>query len=330
MPVRELIKKAHVKLIGSTDDILDPLKAHDTIRSDPSFDVTVVPTFRTDSVVNIGLPGFSEYLGKLSDVAGCAITDFAGLAKAIRIRMDDFAKRGCRSIDQALMDVPCTPFTREEIDRILKKALAGGIPTKQEEDIYLCGLLFEIASACKERDWVMQLHVGAKRDNNSYLLRTVGVDVGGDCIGSFGNLSMLPQFMDALNEACCLPKMILYSINPADNPVLDSMIGCFQEAGTVGKIQHGAAWWFSDNLNGIRNHLTSLASLSVLGNFIGTLTDSRAYVNYSRHDYFRRILCDTVGEWIDRGEYPKDIPFAGSMIQDICWRNVNRYFGFGL
>jgi glucuronate isomerase len=330
LSARKLIERANVQAIGTTDDILDDMSSHDKIAADPTFAVKVVPTFRTDPVMNIDLPGFAEYIGKLSGAAGCSIRNFTDLIKAIGIRMDFFAQRGCKSIDQALTHVPCYKFDREEIDLIFQKALAGGKSDKREGAIYQNALLNEIAAACHSRGWVMQLHVGVKRDINTWLLQNVGVDVGGDCIGNYNNMSMLPHFMNELNERGCLPKMIVYSINPADNPVLDSMIGCFQNSEAVGKIQHGAAWWFNDTMYGIKNYINSLANLSLISNAVGWLTDSRAFLTYSRHEYFRRILCNIVGGWIEDGEYPGDLELVGGMIEDICFHNANRYFGFDL
>lgn len=329
LSARKLIQRANVQAIGTTDDILNDLAAHDQIAADPDFSVKVIPTFRTDPVVNIHLPGFASYITKLGEAAGCAITDFASLVQAIEIRMDYFAQRGCKSIDQALMYVPCHDFTMAQIDSIFQAAMAGKAPTEAEAALYINALLYEIAGACAKRGWVMQLHVGTKRDINTRLFKALKDDVGGDCIGDFNNLSSLPYFMDVLDQRGCLPKMVIYSINPADNPVLDSTIGCFQ--GEVpGKIQHGAAWWFNDTMYGIRNYIHSLANLSVLGNAIGALTDSRAFLTYSRHEYFRRILCDIIGAWVENGDYPADYSTVGGLVEDICFGNVNRYFGFGL
>lgn len=330
LSVRKMITMSNVKLICTTDDPLDDLKAHEQLTADDSFPVQVLPGFRTDPLVNIEHRDFAAYIGRLGKATGTQVDSLDTLLAALRQRMDFFAAHGCRMNDQAVLPLPFEPWMPAQVDGILKRALAGEAVSAREMEVYRSALIFELAREIHRRGWVMQLHSGALRDINTRLLENVGVDVGGDCISGYSSILNLPHFFNALEQAGGLPKTIVYSIQPADNEMLDSMVGCFQTEEAKGKIQHGAAWWFNDNKKEIEHHLRSLASLGILPNFIGSLTDCRAYFGYSRQEYFRRILCSVMAEWIDAGEYPRDLELVGGFVQDICYNNVNRYFSFGL
>lgn len=327
---RKMIEKYNVKLISTTDDIFQKLIYHEKLAQSTGFRTKVIPTFRTDKLVNINKPAYKKAIKSLSEVTGQLIDDFQGLVDAMETRMSYFDALGCKSVDQALNSIPFTSYRSYEIDEILQKAITGEKLSEIDCMQYTSALLEAIAYSCQKRGWVLQLHCGAMRDKNTRLFNMLGDDVGGDCIGLFNNLNSLPDFFNHLDAQGKLPKTIIYSINPADNPIIDSTIGCFQTDEMVGKIQHGSAWWFNDHKLGIEAHIKSLSSMSVLGNYIGTLTDSRAFLNYSRHEYFRRILCNTLGQWVEQGEYPDDLNAVGNIVRDICYNNVNRYFGFDL
>jgi glucuronate isomerase len=224
--------------------------------------------------------------------------------------------------------VPYRPDTKNETDGIFKKALAGEQVSFEETEIYKTALLLFLGREYARLGWVMQLHYGAIRNANTAMFKNLGPDTGYDCIALTAGNRNIAQFLDALAQTGELPKTIIYSLNPSDDEMLGSMIGCFQNADAVGKIQHGSAWWFNDTKDGMEKQLRSLASQSILGNFVGMLTDSRSFLSYARHEYFRRILCNLLGGWVENGEYPNDIKAVGKIVQDISYNNAVRYFGF--
>ena len=328
MSVRGLISQSHVKLVATTDDPTDSLEWHQKIKDDPTCTVKVVPAWRPDKSMNLEKPGFAEYIRKLSEVSGIAITDIASLLKVLDARISFFHEMGCRASDHGLDYVMYQEADETELDGILQKALRGEDLSLFEIEAYKTALLLHFGKEYAKRGWVMQLHYGAIRNTNSNMFQQLGPDTGFDCMAIHPCADSLVKLLDALDKTGELPKTVLYSLNPSDNEAIDTIIGCFQGPEAQGKIQHGAAWWFNDSKTGITDHLISLSNLSVLGNFIGMLTDSRSFLSYARHEYFRRILCNLIGCWVENGEYPADMDFLGQMVQDISYNNTKRYFGF--
>ncbi len=327
LSVRGIIEQSNVKVIGTTDDPTDTLEWHKAIAADPTCKVKVVPSFRPDKAINIDKAGFADYMAKLADVSGKETKTFAGVCAALSARLDLFGSLGCKASDHGLDYVMCRPADEKTLDGILQKGLAGKPVTVEEAEQYKTGVLLFLGREYAKRGWVMQIHYGAIRNSNTKLFNKLGPDTGFDCIANTSCAEGIVRLMDCLQQEDLLPKTVLYSLNPNDNEMLDALIGCFQDA-PCGKIQHGSAWWFNDTKTGMVAQLTSLANLSVLGNFIGMLTDSRSFLSYTRHDYFRRILCNLIGTWVENGEYPCDMEALGRMVQDISYNNAKEYFGF--
>lgn len=322
---RNLIKKSNVAMIGTTDDPCSDLKYHDELAK-IDFDTKVCPSFRPDPALNIHKAGFAEYIEKLEKVVNTNITTIDDVADALSSRISFFDSKGCRAADHGLDYIMFNVLPKEELNNALKKALSGETLTKEEIEGYQTYLLLHCGREYHKYDWVMQIHFSCVRNPNSKAMSVLGPDTGYDCIAATDSCAALYAFMDALEKENNLPKTILYSLNPADNEWLDTLLGAFQGDNIPGKIQHGSAWWFNDHKTGMQDHMTSLANLSILGNFVGMLTDSRSFLSYARHEYFRRILCNLLGTWVENGEYPADIEFLGSMVQDICSNNAKRYF----
>jgi len=330
MSARSIIRKSNVVLICTTDDPADSLEWHEAIAKDPCCDVKVLPAFRPDRVMNIEKPDYTEYLGKLSKRSGVDIVDYSSLKKAVEKRIEFFASAGCRVSDHALGYVMFKPVSDDEANCILKKALMGTELTLLEQLQFKTAFMLFVGKLYHRHGWVMQLHYGIKRDNNRVLYEKLGPDTGFDCICRTGNTGELTDFLNALLLTGGLPKTILYSADPVDNTSLGSITGCFQDSSAIGKIQQGSAWWFNDNKTGMTEHMTALANQGLLGNFIGMLTDSRSLLSYTRHEYFRRILCDLIGGWVESGEYPYDLNALSRLVEDISFYNSVRYFGFDL
>lgn len=328
--VRNLIRKSNVQLICTTDDPVDTLEYHQRIKADESFEVQVLPAWRPDKAMNIEKPDFVDYMKKLSDVSGIAVTDFASLKDALNKRLDYFAENGCCVSDHALEYVMYVPAGDGEVDAILKKALAGEKTSELENLQYKTAFMLTVAMQYAKRGWVMQLHYGCKRDNNALMYDRLGPDTGYDCINNYAPSAQLADFLNALSATDEVPKTIIYSLNPNDDEAIGTIIGCFQGGGIKNKIQQGSAWWFNDHYTGMTKQMKSLANLSVLGNFVGMLTDSRSFLSYTRHDYFRRILCQMVGAWVENGEYPDDEKLLGDIVKGISFNNAVEYFGFNL
>ena len=330
MSARNIIRQSHVTLICTTDDPADSLVWHKKIADDSSFDVQVLPAWRPDKAMNIEKADYTDYLAQLSGVSGISISSFADLKKALCVRMDFFASMGCRVSDHGLEYVMYAPAPAEEIEAIFARRLAGGCVSRDEELKFKTAFMIFAGTECARRGWVMQLHYGCKRDNNTRMYDRLGPDTGYDCIGSYAPTSELADFLNALNQNDGLPKTILYSLNPNDNQVISTISGCFQDSSVIAKIQHGCAWWFNDHKTGMQDQMISLASLGNLSGFVGMLTDSRSFLSYTRHDYFRRILCNLIGDWVENGEFPADYGILEEIITGICYQNAVRYFGFSL
>ncbi len=329
MSVRNIIRRSGVTLICTTDDPVDTLEWHEKIAEDDSFEVQVLPAWRPDKAMNAEKSDYGDYIGKLSEASGVQIRTFADLIQALQARMEYFAARGCSVSDHALEYVMYEPASDEEIEQIFQKALAGEI-SRREELQFKTRFMTEMGKAYHAKNWVMQLHYGAKRDNNQLIYRKLGPDTGVDCINNYAPSAQLADFLNALAEPDTLPKTIIYSLNPNDNAAIGTILGCFQNADTVGKVQQGSAWWFNDHKQGMTEQMVSLANLGLLGNFLGMLTDSRSFLSYTRHEYFRRILCNLIGGWVENGEYPNDEEALGRLIRGISYGNAVRYFEFSL
>ncbi len=328
MSAKGLISASNVAVIGTTDDPVDDLKWHKEIAKDSSFKTKVVPSFRPDKAVNIEKDGFKEYIEKLSAVCGYNIKTLADVKRALSDRLEFFCENGCKASDHGLDYAVYKIKPESELDAILNCALEGKTILDEEADAYKTAVLLHLGKEYAKRDVVMQIHYGAIRNTNTKMFNRLGADTGFDCITTRNCGEELVAFLNALETEDALPKTILYSLNPNDNAMLDTFLGAFQGTEVAGKIQHGSAWWFNDTKSGMEEQLKSLASLSLLGNFIGMLTDSRSFLSYTRHDYFRRILCNLVGEWVENGEYPADQKALKEIIEGICYYNAKKYFGF--
>ena len=326
MSARGLILGSNVAMVGTTDDPCSDLRWHEKLAADGGFPVRVCPGFRPDPAVNLHKAGFAAYIKKLEQVTGRSIATVEDVRAALSERIEYFDAHGCRSADHGLDYVMFRPVSDEAATAALQRALARGQLTREEAEGYQTALLVHCAREYARRGWVMQLHFSCMRNPNSRMLAALGPDTGFDCIAVTDSCAAAYRLMDALEAEGSLPKTVLYSLNPADNAWIDTLLGAFQSAEIPGKIQHGSAWWFNDHRTGMTEQLTSLANLSVLGNFIGMLTDSRSFLSYARHEYFRRILCSLIGRWVENGEYPADMETLGALVQDICCNNAKRYF----
>lgn len=330
MSVRNLIRQSNVTLICTTDDPADDLRWHKMIDEDDSFEVQVLPAWRPDKAMNLEKPDYIEYLDKLGKAADMEIKSFKDLRAALSKRMAFFDEMGCRASDHALEYVMYAPASDAEIEDIFTERLMGAQISREDELKFKTAFMMFVAGEYTKLGWAMQLHYGCKRDNNTTMYKKLGPDTGYDCINNYAPSSETADFLNALNEAGNLPKTILYSLNPNDDEALGTILGCFQNSDAIGKIQQGSAWWFNDNKTGMMKQMTSLANLGLLGNFNGMLTDSRSFLSYPRHEYFRRILCELIGGWVENGEYPKDMKSLEKIIKGISYNNAVRYFGFNL
>lgn len=330
MSVRNLIRQSNVTLICTTDDPADDLRWHKMIDEDDSFEVQVLPAWRPDKAMNLEKPDYIEYLDKLGKAADMEIKSFKDLRAALSKRMAFFDEMGCRASDHALEYVMYAPASDAEIEDIFTERLMGAQISREDELKFKTAFMMFVAGEYTKLGWAMQLHYGCKRDNNTTMYKKLGPDTGYDCINNYAPSSETADFLNALNEAGNLPKTILYSLNPNDDEALGTILGCFQNSDAIGKIQQGSAWWFNDNKTGMMKQMTSLANLGLLGNFNGMLTDSRSFLSYPRHEYFRRILCELIGGWVENGEYPKGMKSLEKIIKGISYNNAVRYFGFNL
>lgn len=330
LSARTLIKMSKVVLICTTDDPIDALKWHQKIKEDKNFRVQVLPTWRPEGAMQIANAEYLGYVKKLSLVSGVEIKDFASLLQALKVRLDYFEDCGCVLTDHSLDYVMCKKVSEEEVNEIYRTRLMGGRVTPEEQKKFETVFMRALGQEYSRRNMVMQLHFAVKRNNNQVLYRRLGADAGVDCINDQTSSAEMADFLDSLAVTGTLPKTILYSLNPMDNAAIGTVMGCFQDATAIGKIQQGSAWWFNDHKKGMIEQMTSLANLGLLGNFIGMLTDSRSFLSYTRHEYFRRILCELIGGWVENGEYPNDERMLEKIIKGICYNNAIRYFGFNL
>ena len=325
---RGLIRMSNVDTICTTDDPVDSLEWHEKMAADKTFEVTVLPAWRPDKAMNLEKETYLDYLSQLEKASGIKIASFADLKKALHLRLDFFASHGCSLSDHALNYVMYAPASEEETEKIFAARLNGILPSAQEEAIFKFAFMTAMAGEYVERNWVMQLHYGCRRDNNPVMFRKMGPDTGFDCVDNTAPSTQTAAFLGYLEEKGKLPKTILYSLNTNDNAAIDSILGCFQNETAVGRIQHGSAWWFNDHFDGMSEQLKSLGNLGYLAGFVGMLTDSRSFLSYPRHEYFRRILCRIFGEWVEDGFYPEDLETLKEIVRNISYYNAKNYFDF--
>jgi glucuronate isomerase len=331
MSVRNLIRNSKVTLICTTDDPIDSLEWHKAIAEDPSFTVKVLPAWRPDKAMNLEKPDYLDYLKKLAFAAGVSdIATFADLKDALRKRMEFFASMGCNVSDHALEYVMYYPASDDKVEEIFLKRMNQMVLTKEEELQFKTAFMLFAGKEYHRMDWAMQLHYGCKRDNNGKMFEKLGPDTGYDCINNYAPSAQMADFLNALISEDVLPRTVLYSLNPNDNQAIGTILGCFQDSSAVAKIQQGSAWWFNDHKTGMEEQMISLANLGNLSGFVGMLTDSRSFLSYTRHEYFRRILCNLIGKWVENGEFPEDEAILKELVMDISYENAKRYFKFPL
>ena len=330
MSTRSLIANSGVTLVCTTDDPADSLEWHQQLAQDSSFPVKVLPAWRPDAAMGLERPEYLDYLQRLGQAAGVEIRTYADLKEALLSRMAFFDKMGCRASDHALTVAVCQPASEEELERVFQKRLEGEPLTQEELAAFQTGFLRFVAGEYKRLGWVMQLHYGCRRNNNTRMFHKLGRDTGYDAVLQGTPSLEVAAFLDLLASQDALPRMVLYSLNPNDDEGLNSVIGCFQDGTPLGRIQQGSAWWFNDHKAGMVKQLTAFANGGLLGNFIGMLTDSRSFLSYPRHEYFRRILCELLGAWVENGEYPADWKALEKMVRGVCYNNAVEFFGFPL
>lgn len=327
---RGIMRQMNVKMVGTTDDPVDDLSHHAAIAADSGFGIKVLPSWRPDKAFNIEADGFIDYLAQLGEVSDIEIRHFADLTGALGLRLDHFAAHGCKIADHALDEVLFGQASEAELDAMLACRLRGESLDQADVAAFKTAVLIYLAGEYKRRNWVQQYHIGALRNNNSRRLLSLGPDTGFDSINDAPMARALSQLLDAQDSQDALPKTILYCLNPRDNEVLGTMIGNFQGGNIPGKMQFGSGWWFNDQKDGMERQMTQLAQLGLLSRFVGMLTDSRSFLSYTRHEYFRRILCQMIGRWVAAGEAPADIQLLGEMVKNICFNNARDYFAIEL
>ena len=327
LSARKLIEVSNVDVICTTDDPVDSLEWHKKIKED-NFSVRVLPTWRPDKALHIEKDSFSDYLHTLSTVSGVEIKDFDSLIEALKIRMDFFVENGCKVSDHGLEYIMYENYTDNEVNEILKKKLNGNQLSETEQRKFKTAFMVAMGKEYAKKNLVMQLHYGVIRDLNKRIFNALGADAGIDAVNNYSSSVETGRYLNALAEENLLPKTIIYPLNSADFDAVGTIIGCFQDSDTIGKVQHGSGWWFNDNKTGMISQMTSLANLGLLGNFIGMLTDSRSFLSYTRHEYFRRIMCNLIGNLVENGEYPEDEKSLKKIVEGISYKNAKRYFGF--
>ncbi len=326
--VKSLLRKMNVYTVCTTDDPVDTLEYHQKLKND-GFEIPILPAFRPDNAMNVADPEkFNSYLKKLEGVTNISISSFDDFLFALQNRHDFFASMGCGVSDHGLEEIYAEDFTGSEIDSIFNKVHSGKHLNDLEQRKFKSAMLVHFAEWNWEKGWIQQYHLGALRNNNSRMLATLGPDTGWDSIGDFQQGKNLSKFLGKLDNDDRLAKTILYNLNPADNELMATMVGNFNDGSVAGKIQFGAAWWFLDQKDGMVKQINALSNMGLLSRFVGMLTDSRSFLSYPRHEYFRRILCNLFGEEIENGELPNDIPWIGKVIQDICFYNAKNYFNW--
>jgi glucuronate isomerase len=326
-----LLRRYNVLVVCTTDDPIDSLEHHLKHAGNPRAFTRLLPTWRPDKALAVhDLPAWSKWLARLEEVSGSSISTLTDLMNALERRHDFFHASGCRSSDHGLDTMWAAPYTTKEVEIIFAKARAGKTLVADEIEKYRSALLYDLAVMDHARGWVQQYHLGAMRNNNSRLLRTLGPDTGFDSVGDFPQGVALARFLDRLDSTDQLAKTVLYNLNPADNEVFATVVGNFQDGSAPGKMQYGAAWWFLDQLDGMEKQMNALSHMGLLSRFVGMLTDSRSFLSYSRHEYFRRLLCNMLGNDVERGLLPDDRGLLATLVEDVCFKNAQRYFGFAV
>lgn len=326
--VRNLLRKMNVKVLCTTDDPTDSLEHHQKIKAD-NFEIKILPAYRPDKAMYVDdVATFNAYVDKVQEVSNISVSSYNDYLKALKNRHDYFATMGCSVSDHGLEQVYAEDHTAAEINNSFDKIRSGTALSYSENLKFKSAMLIEFAKWDHEKGWVQQYHLGALRNNNARMLKQLGADTGWDSIGDFSQARALSKFLNRLDETDQLAKTILYNLNPADNELMATMIGNFNDGSVAGKIQYGSAWWFLDQKDGMVKQINALSNMGLLSKFVGMLTDSRSFMSYPRHEYFRRILCNLFGEEIENGELPDDMEQVGKMIRDICYHNANNYFKF--
>ncbi|GLU50811.1 uronate isomerase [Dyadobacter frigoris] len=327
--VKNLLRRMNVKVICTTDDPTDSLEHHQII-ADSDFDIKVLPTFRPDkAMLLIDSPAeFQQYLNKLFEVAGVSNgSTYDDLLAALKNRHDFFAEMGGRLSDHGLEHIYAS-FDESAARMALAETLSGKTSSAELRTAFKSVLLYDLAKMDHSKDWAQQFHLGALRNNNSRMLSTLGPDTGWDSIGDYSQAQALSKFLNKLDSTDQLAKTVLYNLNPGDNEVLATMTGNFNDGTVPGKMQFGSGWWFLDQKDGMEKQMNALSNIGLLSRFVGMLTDSRSFLSYPRHEYFRRILCNLIGNDVENGELPKDLPWLGKLVQDVSYNNAKNYFGF--
>lgn len=325
--VRGLLQKMNVAVVCTTDDPCDSLEFHQAIQADP-FATKILPAFRPDKAILIAQEGFPAYIARLGAVADREIVSLESLLDALYIRADFFESLGCRLSDHGLEQVYAANFTDTQADAILKKRLSGQDIEASEAQVFMSAMLYYLGKLYHRKGWTQQFHLGALRNNSSRMMRQLGPDTGFDSIGDFPQAAALARFLNRLDTENALARTILYNLNPSDNEIMATMIGNFNDGSIRGKMQFGSAWWFLDQKDGMEKQLNALSNMGLLSCFVGMLTDSRSFMSFPRHEYFRRILCNLLGKDVHKGELPHDLPWLGGLVSDICYHNARQYFDF--
>jgi len=326
--IRNLLRKMNVKVLCTTDDPTDSLEHHQKIKAD-DFEIKILPAYRPDKAMQVDdAIAFNAYVNKVEEVSGINISFYDEYLNALKQRHDFFASQGCTVSDHGLEQIYAEDYTDSEIKNSFNKIRSGNELNLQEKLKFQSAMLIEFAKWDCEKGWVQQYHLGALRNNNTRMLQQLGADTGWDSIGDFSQGRALSKFLNKLDSTNQLAKTILYNLNPADNELMATMIGNFNDGSVAGKIQFGSAWWFLDQKDGMIKQMNALSNMGLLSKFVGMLTDSRSFMSYPRHEYFRRILCNLFGNEIENGELPNDMPMIGKIIEDICYHNAKNYFKF--
>lgn len=325
LSARTLLEKQKVEFVGTTDDPTDDLSSHIKIKEE-GYKITVSPSFRPDKGLNIEKEEFPSWVEKLKEATDISIEDYDDFLEAFANRVDFFDEHGCRSSDHGIDTMFYEEGTKEEVASIFLKRINGENLSKKEVDQFKTFTLLRLGELYAEKGWIMQLHIGALRNNNTRMFKQLGPDTGFDSIGDLPVANKVSNFLDALEINDKLPRTVLYSLNSNDNHILASMAGNYQSSEIPGKVQFGTAWWFNDTIDGMEEQMKTLANIGLISNFIGMLTDSRSFLSFSRHEYFRRVLCNIFGTWVEEGKAPKDMKLLGEYITNICYKNTKRYF----
>ncbi len=325
--VQGLLNKMKVEMVCTTDDHVDDLTYHESFNGQQD-SFNMLPAFRPDKILFINHIDYHSYLDKLAGASGIHINSYQALLDSLEQRLDYFHQQGCRLSDHGLENLPSAPFRENAVEQIFAKKLQGKILSSEETEEFQSATLHHLCVQYHQRRWVQQFHLGALRNNNSRMQEKLGADTGFDSIGDFRQARQLSQFLNRLDKNDQLAKTVIYNLNPADNAVFASMIGNFNDGSAKGKIQYGSAWWFLDQKDGMEKQINALSNMGLISCFIGMLTDSRSFLSFPRHEYFRRILCNLFGSEIEAGELPNDLPWIGKIISDICYYNAKHYFDF--